>query len=159
MTADISSGNVIDSSGKIIDLTDADLFSAGIPHDLFKTLRREAPVFWSDAPTDWPESVGRGQWNVTRAADIRKVSRRWEIFSSARQGVMMDSRDAGGLDIIRETLLGKDGDDHDRQRAILDDAFAPQRVAKLKDSVRATADRHLDAFVAAGPGDVVAGFY
>ena len=89
---------------------------------------------------------------MTRAADIRKVAGRWEIFSSARQGVMMDSRDAGGLDIIRETLLGKDGDDHDRQRAILDDAFAPQRVAKLKDSVRATADRHLDAFVAAGPG-------
>ena len=56
VTADISSGNVIDSSGKIIDLTDADLLSAGIPYDLFKTLRREAPVFWSDAPADWPES-------------------------------------------------------------------------------------------------------
>ena len=94
---------------------------------------------------------------MTRAADIRKVSLALVNLLLSPPG-RDDGPYACGLDIIRETLLGKDGDDHDRQRAILDDAFAPQRVAKLKDSVRATADRHLDAFVAAGPGDVVAGF-
>lgn len=140
------------------DLTDPDLFSDGAPHELFKALRRETPVLWTDAPANWPESVGRGQWNIMRAADIRKVSRRWETFSSARGGVMMDNRDAGGLDIIRETLLGKDGDDHARQRGILEDAFSPQRVSQLEDQVRATVHRYLDEFIASGPGDVVEGF-
>lgn len=146
------------SPGVVFNPTDPDLFSEGIPHELFKSLRRESPVLWTDAPADWPESVGRGQWNITRAADIRKVSRRWETFSSARGGVMMDNRDAGGLEIIRQTLLGKDGDEHARQRGILDDAFSPARVARLENRIRAIVDRHIDAFVAGGPGDVVEGF-
>jgi len=141
-----------------IDLTDPDLFSEGTPHDLFRRLRRDSPVLWTDAPAEWPESVGRGQWNIFKAADIRKVSRRWETFSSARGGVMMDNREAGGLDIIRETLLGKDGDDHARQRGILEDAFTPARINPLEDSIRATVHRYLDEFITAGPGDVVEGF-
>jgi cholest-4-en-3-one 26-monooxygenase len=141
-----------------LDMTDPDLFKDGAPHELFKRLRAEAPVLWTDAPAEWPESVGRGQWNITRAADIRKVSRRWEQFSSARGGVMMDNRDAGGLDIIRETLLGKDAPEHTAQRGILDDAFSPARVASLEPSIRETVDRHLETFIAGGPGDFVEGF-
>jgi cholest-4-en-3-one 26-monooxygenase len=141
-----------------LDITDPDLFSDGIPHELFTQMRRDAPVMWTDAPADWPASVGPGQWNITRAADIRLVSRRWETYSSARGGVMMDNRDAGGLDLIRETLLGKDGEDHQRQRGILEDAFTPARVTRFEGAVRATVERHLGAFIAAGPGDVVEGF-
>jgi cholest-4-en-3-one 26-monooxygenase len=141
-----------------LDMTDPDLFRDGTPHELFKRLRTEAPVLWTAAPADWPESVGRGQWNITRAADIRKVSRRWEQFSSAKGGVMMDNRDAGGLDIIRETLLGKDAPEHTQQRGILDDAFSPSRVASMEANVRETVDRHLSSFIAAGPGDFVEGF-
>lgn len=140
------------------DMTDPSLFADGVPHELFRRLRKEAPVAWSDAPEHWPESVGRGQWNITRAADIRRVSRRWETFSSAKGGVMMDNRDAGGLEIIRQTLLGKDGEDHARQRGILDDAFAPARVREYEDNIRAVVDRHLDAFIASGPGDILEGF-
>jgi cholest-4-en-3-one 26-monooxygenase len=141
-----------------LDMTDPDLFRDGTPHALFKRLRAEAPVLWTDAPAAWPESVGRGQWNITRAADIRKVSRRWEQFSSARGGVMMDNRDAGGLDIIRQTLLGKDAPEHTQQRGILDDAFSPARIAPLEPGIRDTVNRHLDSFIAGGPGDFVEGF-
>ena len=141
-----------------MDITDPDLFGPGIPYELFRSLRREAPVLWTDAPADWPESVGRGQWNVTRAADIRQVSRSWELFSSASGGIMMDNRDAGGLDIIRETLLGKDPPEHTRQRGIVDNAFTPARVAQLESVVQATVDRHLEAFVESGPSDLVTGF-
>ena len=146
------------SSGAVLDITDPDLFGPGIPYELFRSLRREAPVLWTDAPADWPESVGRGQWNVTRAADIRQVSRSWELFSSASGGIMMDNRDAGGLDIIRETLLGKDPPEHTRQRGIVDNAFTPARVAQLESVVQATVDRHLEAFVESGPSDLVTGF-
>ncbi|HWI71653.1 MAG TPA: cytochrome P450 [Baekduia sp.] len=145
-------------SPAIVDLTDPDLFADGIPAELFATLRRESPVLWTDAPAEWPAEVGRGQWNLLRAADIRKVSRDWETFSSARGGIMMDNRDAGGLEIIRETLLGKDPPEHTRQRNILDNAFAPRRVTRLEDMVRTTIERHLDAFIAGGPGDIVEGF-
>lgn len=141
-----------------LDMTDASLFDDGIPEELFARLRREAPVLWTEAPTDWPASVGRGQWNISKAADIRTVSRRWETYSSALGGVMIDNRDAGGLDIIRETLLGKDGEEHQRQRSILDNAFTPNRVAILEDQIRETVHRHLDDFIAGGPGDIVEGF-
>lgn len=141
-----------------IDFSDADLFADGAPHELFKRLRAEAPVLWTDAPEHWPESVGRGQWNIFKAADIRKVSRRWEKFSSAKGGVMMDNREAGGLEIIRGILLGKDGEDHARQRGILDDAFSPQRVAMMEPRVRATVQRYADELVSTGPGDIVEGF-
>lgn len=141
-----------------LDITDPDLFADGIPHKLFKTLRQKAPVLWTDAPADWPEEVGRGQWNVTRAADIRTASRRADTFSSCLQGVMMDNRDAGGVEMIQTILLGKDGKDHSDQRAIVDDAFFPARVAKLEDSIRETVTRHMDAFIQAGPGDAVESF-
>lgn len=147
-----------DLSSETIDITNPDLFSSGTPHELFARLRKESPIFWTDSPIDWPASVGQGQWNIMRAADIRKVSRRWETFSSARGGVMMDNRDAGGLDIIRETLLGKDGEEHACQRGILEDAFSPARVAKLEDTVRSIVDHHLENFIASGPGDIVEGF-
>ena len=141
-----------------LDLTDPDHFSEGIPHHIFKRLRRHAPVLWTRAPNDWPESVGRGQWNVTRAEHMRTVSRDWQTFSAARGGIMMDNRQAGGLDLLRATLLGKDPPEHTRQRRIVDKALTPNRVARLEDGVRATVERYLRAFKTSGPADVVAGF-
>lgn len=80
------------TSSSALDMTDPKLFSGGAPHGFFASLRRSFPVVWTDAPKSWPASVGRSQWNFTRASDIRPVSRQWETYSSARGGIMMDNR-------------------------------------------------------------------
>ena len=51
-----------------IDLTDLDRFANGFPHELFTTLRREAPV-WFQPPTAHTPG-GEGFWVLSRHADI-----------------------------------------------------------------------------------------
>ena len=47
-----------------IDLYDPDSYVDAVPHEMFATLRREAPVYWHEKPDD------DGFWCVTRHADI-----------------------------------------------------------------------------------------
>lgn len=47
-----------------IDLTDLGPFIAGAEHDLFRRLREQEPVHWSD------EANGPGFWSLTRHADV-----------------------------------------------------------------------------------------
>ena len=53
-----------------VDLYDPRQLTCGpFPHELFATLRREAPVYWHEEPTSG------GFWCVTRHADIVAVNR------------------------------------------------------------------------------------
>ena len=53
-----------------VNLTDPDIFQRGTPHEMFKLLRREAPVFWH------PESDGPGFWAITKYPDLKDISKR-----------------------------------------------------------------------------------
>ena len=48
-----------------IDLTNPDTFLPGYPHEAFRTLRAEAPVYWH------PERGGRGFWVVSKYDDVK----------------------------------------------------------------------------------------
>ena len=61
---------------KDIDLLDADRFVRMEHHDMFRVLREKSPLFWHDHPD------GDGFWNVVRHADVRRVNRDNELFSS-----------------------------------------------------------------------------
>ena len=52
-----------------IDLYDPDSYVDGVPHEMFATLRREAPVYWHEKPD------GDGLLGVTRHADSATVNR------------------------------------------------------------------------------------
>ena len=54
---------------QIPDLLDAASFAAGPPYQAFRTLRREAPVWWH------PHETAGGFWAITRHADVVAVSR------------------------------------------------------------------------------------
>ena len=45
----------------------------GPPHDLFRQLRSECPVHWTDKVTEYPRE--KGFWSVTRADDIVHLAR------------------------------------------------------------------------------------
>jgi len=62
-----------------IDLSNPDLFAAGPPHEAFKVLRREAPLFWNG------NGGSDGFWALTRYRDIWNVSLDPKTFSNARR--------------------------------------------------------------------------
>jgi cytochrome P450 len=52
-----------------IDLNNLDTFEEnGVPHEWFRRLRKEAPVYWHEEPD------GPGYWVVTKYEDLRYVS-------------------------------------------------------------------------------------
>ena len=60
-----------------IDVYNPDNFVAGVPHDQFKVLRAEAPVYKHPDPEQ-----PNGYWAVTRHEDCVTISRNPELFSS-----------------------------------------------------------------------------
>ena len=70
-----------------IDVTSTEQWVAGVPHDQFAYLRREAPVFrhqGTEAPM--PEFF----WCLTCHEDVQMANRDVETFSSSRNGVLLD---------------------------------------------------------------------
>ena len=54
-------------------VTERELWLDGPPHELFRQLRRECPVHWTERITEYPNEAGF--WSVTRPEDIHTVSR------------------------------------------------------------------------------------
>lgn len=132
-----------------VDLSDPDLFSEGIPHRLFRRMRREAPVRWNPMP-DEP-----GFWSVTRHADIAEISRDTETFSSHAGGTMIRDESVVPLDIWRLVMLNMDPPQHTDYRGLVNTVFTARRVADMEPHVREIAGRLLDAAVEKGEFDLV----
>ena len=70
MTTDVSQLSASD-----ITLADNGIFRRNEAHDLFRILRREAPVHWSP-----PSDINyRGFWSLTKLDDVLSVSRQPEL--------------------------------------------------------------------------------
>ena len=95
----MSTTPTIDLAG--LDLGNLDLWREGPPHDLFETLRREAPLHWSELEDFSWES---GFWSVVRFDDIAAVGRDHETFSSARS---MAIEVAGESERVSSTFLNQ----------------------------------------------------
>ncbi len=84
-----------------VNLTDPDLFQRGTPHDMFRVLRREAPVYRH------PEPNGPGFWAVTKYHDLKWVSKNPALFSSERQGTLREDPAATDLPVSADLEKGK----------------------------------------------------
>ena len=65
--------------GDGVDFWDLDLYSDGIPHDVFARLRRDEPVAWNAA-----SEAGTGFWSLTRYGDVARANRDHEGLFVAR---------------------------------------------------------------------------
>src|SRR5437868_3761543 len=63
-----------------VDIFDPDIYARGVPHEAFRLLRKEAPVFFQKEPG------GRGYWALTKHEDLVTVSKDPGRFSSHRGG-------------------------------------------------------------------------
>ncbi|HVA61127.1 MAG TPA: cytochrome P450 [Mycobacteriales bacterium] len=133
-----------------IDVYDPDQYVQGVPHDKFRRLRTEAPVYHHDDPQQ-----PAGYWALTRHADVVYVSRNPELFSSYERGALMNEFTGQHLDNTRLLMLNKDAPEHSRLRSLVNRGFTPRMIARLEARIQAACDEIVDTAVAKGSGDFV----
>lgn len=133
-----------------IDLTDGRSFVEHVPHEWFRLLRRDAPVFWHP-----PGAGGAGFWCVTDYDDCVTVNRDWERFSSHRGGALLTDMDPDGLSQMQLMMLNMDPPMHTRYRRLVNRGFTPKMVRELRESTARYADQIIDAVCEKGSADFV----
>jgi cytochrome P450 PksS len=139
-----------------IDILDAS-FKAN-PFPFYARLRAEAPVF--------PVTVIRKQraWLVTRYDDAIDVLRDDGRFVKDRQRAMSAAqlkkapRLPSMFKALERSLLGLDGKDHSRLKALVHQAFTPRTVERMREQTQAVTDEALDRAERAGNIDLIADF-
>ncbi|WP_406299048.1 cytochrome P450 [Embleya sp. NBC_00888] len=133
------------------DVYSPDSYAAGIPHATFARMRRAAPVYRHPDP-ERPD----GFWAVTRHADVVRVSRNPEIFSSRERLSLLGEPEGDMLDTQRLMMLNMDPPEHSRLRNIVNKGFTPRSTLTLEDKVRDACERIVANAVDTGEGDFVA---
>jgi cytochrome P450 len=133
-----------------VDLLNPDNFVAGPPHEMFRLLRREAPVFWQNN-----RNGGEGVFVVSRYKDIWKASLDQATFSSARRGVILRDWNPEEHAATQGLLVNMDPPRHTKHRRIVNLGFSPKIVNRLEAHVRDVANNIIDAVAARGTCDFV----
>lgn len=139
-----------------IDVTDLDRFAGGFPHDLFTALRRDAPVWWQDPTEHTPD--GEGFWVISRHADLLRIVRDPDTFSSrtgpgrhGAGGTILEDLPAG---IAPGVMLNMcDPPTHTRIRGLVSRAFTPKAIEALVPFLRERTRRILDRVADRGECD------
>lgn len=141
-----------------VDLADVELYSQGIPHDVFATVRATPGLCWNtitDVGTGSDGSLTDGFWAVTRHADVVEVSRDTTTYSSAVGHIQIYDIDDDALE-SRASMIDMDPPVHTRLRRLVSSAFTPRHVLDYRQMIRERVCRCLDDITADGGGDWVA---
>ena len=128
-------------------------FREGPPHELFRRLRSECPVHWSDGITEYPGEDGF--WSVTTAEDVHEVSRDWQTFSSEIGGFTAAKNAGLSLEMQQAMFIGMDPPKHDRLKALFQRGFTPKRIAEHEYAIRAITTEVLDRLAGRESCDLV----
>jgi cholest-4-en-3-one 26-monooxygenase len=134
-----------------IDLNDGANFVASVPHEWFRFLRREAPVFRHPDP----QGQAGTYWCVTRYEDCVTVNRDAEHFSSAQAGALFNDMEPEQLEQQRLMMLNMDPPLHTRYRRLVNKGFTPRMVRDLESKIVAYADDIIDNVCETGRADFV----
>ena len=130
------------------DVLDLDMFQRGEQDALFRRLRAEEPVSWSDHPS------GRGFWNVVRHDDVIRVNRDAELFSSEVGGIsLLDPAERSGAamsDTRSVMMISSDPPRHTRYRRLVSRGFTPRTMKALEQSLAARAAHIVDQVIERG---------
>jgi len=121
-----------------IDLTDRRHYRAGVPYDLFATLRAAGPVHRHLAHL--PDGRPKPYWSLVGNEEIQAASRDAATFSTTDgPGLLADPfyREAG-------IMVALDPPDHLRLRRLISNGFTPRMIARLEQDIVTRAERILD---------------
>jgi cholest-4-en-3-one 26-monooxygenase len=137
---------------QVPDITTPSLYLDGVPHDRLAAIRETSGLTWH--PYEDPLSKGGGFWAVTRHDDIKEMSKRADVFSSAIGHSNLWDLEADALE-ARRSIIDSDAPDHTRLRRLVSKAFTPRNIRVWEDTTRQITAELLDEFIAAGGGDFV----
>jgi cholest-4-en-3-one 26-monooxygenase len=140
------------------DFTDPDIYASRLPVQEFAELRATEPVWWNQQAPDAGGFADGGYWVVTKHRDIRDVSLRSDVFSSATKSIVPRYRKdlaAGQIEAGRASMIMMDDPEHSRLRKIVSRAFTPRAVERLRAELSERARRIVTGAAAAGSGDFV----
>jgi cytochrome P450 len=119
------------------------------PYDLYRRLRDEAPVYFSEQ---------YGFYALSRFADVLAAHRDWEGFSSAHGiELFLLSKDPEEIASYRNIIM-MDPPEHDRFRSLVSRVFTPRAVTALEPMIREVVRSFLDSLNDAPEFDAVADF-
>jgi cholest-4-en-3-one 26-monooxygenase len=133
-----------------LDVYDMDQYVDAVPHEKFRRLRAEAPVFKHADP-----DLEAGYWALTSHADVVFVSRNPELFSSAERTALITEMPEEQVDQQRLFMLNQDPPDHTKLRGLVNRGFTPRMIARLEERIQQTCDDIVASAVAKGEGDFV----
>ncbi|HEU5024349.1 MAG TPA: cytochrome P450 [Spirillospora sp.] len=117
-----------------IDLVEPGAYErGGVPHEQLAWLREHDPVHRHHGD---PERGNPPFWAVTRHADVVRVSRHPEIFSSYERLALFDEPPEDHLALQRLMMLNQDPPEHTRKRGIVNRGFTPRAIGALADHIR-----------------------
>jgi cytochrome P450 len=128
-------------------------------HAAFARLRAEQPVAFHKELEMAVEGAiaGPGFWSLTRYEDIREVSRKPWLFSSA-QGITVGETQPEFLEFFGSMIV-MDDPRHAKFRLLVQKGFTPKTVAQVNESVRVRARKLVeDARATGGTCDFVEAF-
>jgi cholest-4-en-3-one 26-monooxygenase len=135
-----------------LDILNPDLYvQRGYPHEEWKVLRREAPVFWYDRPNVTPF------WAITRHDDIVMVSRQPELFRSG-QILFISPQEPGSPEpdeVFLRQLLNMNPPEHGAYRGVINRRFTPRAIKQLADDIEVITAEVLDGVVGRSECDFV----
>ncbi|MFD3947946.1 cytochrome P450 [Streptomyces sp. NPDC058579] len=133
------------------DVFDPRIYADGVPHDAYRALRERWPVAWQEEHEvlGWP--TGTGFWAVTRHADVVRVLREPDAYSSYLGATQIRDPDPADLPFIRRMMLNQDPPHHGRLRRLVSRAFTPGRIERFTETARARARELLAGALDAGP--------
>lgn len=132
-----------------IDVYDIDTYVKGIPHDRYKRLRAESPVYFNKEPG------GRGFWAITKYADVVSISKDPRTFSSFRGGTNIPDYPPENLSQIQLLMVNMDPPQHGKFRRLVSRGFTPRMIARLEPFVREAAVRSIETAAKQGECDFV----
>jgi cholest-4-en-3-one 26-monooxygenase len=133
-----------------VNLADPDSFEHGFPHEAFRRLRREAPVYWHERPH---ERSSTGFFVVSKYEDVRHVGRTPLVFSSEPGITLVDS--SADFEAGQSSMLQMDPPRHARYRKLVSGGFTPRRINALEPMIRDLANQILDEVCEKGRCDYV----
>jgi cytochrome P450 len=134
-----------------LSVSDTALWEDGPPNEVFKRLRSECPVHWSEMD-EYPDEDGL--WSITKAADASTVSLDWRTFSSERGGCTALTHGIP-LELMNSMFIGMDPPKHDRIKQLFQRGFTPKRIAEHEEQIRAITVGVLDSVAPRGSCDLV----
>ena len=131
-----------------VDLANLDTFVAGVPHEMFDRLRRDAPAYFH------PEPNGAGFWCIVRYDDLQRLSHDWPDYSS-ESGITL--HELGELRVAQQRMmmLIMDPPRHTKLRLLVNKGFTPRMIGRLHDRIREVAGEITDHVAERGECDFV----